>query len=48
MTMQPYNPRAQQPLRLELTDSRSSAATAPQGRKALLNDARSTRAGART
>jgi hypothetical protein len=40
----PYNPRAQQPVRRDLIDARSSAAPAPQGRKTILNDSRSTRA----
>jgi hypothetical protein len=39
----PYNPRVQQPVRRDLTDSRSSAAPTSQGRKTILNDSRSTR-----
>lgn len=39
-----YNPREQQSVRHDLTDPRSSAGPAPRGgRKAVLNDARSTR-----
>jgi hypothetical protein len=42
--MPTYNPREQQPVRRDLTDQRSSAGPAAQGtRKAILNDARSTR-----
>lgn len=41
--MTAYNPREQQPVRLGLSDPRSSAGPAPQGRKTILNDSRSTR-----
>ena len=42
--MTPYNPREQQPVRRDLNDPRSSVGPARSaGRKALLNDTRSTR-----
>ena len=44
--MKPYNPRTQPPVRRDLADPRSSAASG--GRKALLNDRRSTRADPRS
>jgi hypothetical protein len=43
MTFKAYNPRNQQPVRRDLNDPRSSTSPASQGRKGLLNDARSTR-----
>jgi hypothetical protein len=42
--MPPYNPHPQPPVRRDLTDPRSSAGAPDRGgRKAILNDARSTR-----
>jgi len=45
--MSSYNPREQQPVRRDLTDARSSAASTRQPRKAMLNDSRSTGGGRR-
>jgi hypothetical protein len=41
--MSTYNPRQQQPVRRDLSDPRSSGSAQQGARKAVLNDARSTR-----